>query len=88
MKAEVIPHPTRQRWLDIAEKFNQIANFPNCIGAVDGKHIRIKKPPRSGSLYFNYKKYCSTVLMAIADAQYRFIAVDIGAYGRSNDLCI
>lgn len=55
-----------------------IANFPNCMGALDGKHIRIKNPLRSGSLYFNFKKYCSILLIAILGAQYRWTAVDSG----------
>ncbi|XP_069608696.1 uncharacterized protein [Ranitomeya imitator] len=72
-------------WLEIAEKFWSVCDFPNCLGAVDGKHIRIIKPARTGSEFFNYKKYFSVVLMAIADANCRFIAVDIGAFGRGND---
>ncbi|XP_073446675.1 protein MIS12 homolog isoform X1 [Dendrobates tinctorius] len=82
---EFLPEPTTERWIEIADKFQQICQFPNCLGAVDGKHIRIVKLAGSGSEYFNYKKYFSIVLMAIADAEYKFIAVDIGAYGRSND---
>ncbi|XP_069625422.1 uncharacterized protein [Ranitomeya imitator] len=82
---EYIPHPTMQTWLEVADRFLEVCQFPNCLGAVDGKQIRIVKPAGSGSPYFNYKKYFSIVLMAIADADYKFVAVDIGAYGRSND---
>ncbi|XP_075122548.1 uncharacterized protein LOC142196233 [Leptodactylus fuscus] len=82
---ELIPEPSTQLWIDATESFRQVTQFPNCIGAVDGKHMRIQKPPESGSEFFNYKKYFSVILMAIADAHYRFIAVDIGVYGRSND---
>lgn len=82
---EFIPHPNCEKWLEIADKFWNVCQFPNCIGAVDGKHIRIIKPQGTGSQYFNYKKYFSIILMAIADAQYRFVAVDVGAYGRTND---
>ena len=32
-----------------------------------------------------YKSFCSTVLMAVADADYCFIAVEVGAYGSSSD---
>ncbi|XP_044139368.1 protein ALP1-like [Bufo gargarizans] len=85
MHEDYIPHPTTERWIQIADKFMQTCQFPNCLGAVDGKHIRIVKPSKSGSEYFNYKKYFSIILMAIADAEYRFVAVDIGAYGRTND---
>ncbi|CAJ0918146.1 unnamed protein product [Ranitomeya imitator] len=80
------PIPTEEMWMGIAEKFWSMCDFPNCLGAVDGKHIRIIKPSRTGSEYFNYKKYFSVVLMAIPDADCHFIAVDIGAFGRGNVL--
>ncbi|XP_073422176.1 uncharacterized protein [Dendrobates tinctorius] len=82
---EFMPLPTAEKWMEIAEKFWTVCNFPNWLAAVDGKHIRIIKPKRTGSEYYNYKKYFSTVLMAIADADCVFIAVDIGAFGRGND---
>ncbi|XP_069614724.1 POU domain, class 6, transcription factor 1 isoform X1 [Ranitomeya imitator] len=82
---EFIPIPTEDMWMAIADKFWTVCDFPNCLGAVNGKHIRIIKPARTGSEFFNYKKYFSVVLMAIADADCRFIAVDIGAFGRGND---
>lgn len=75
-------------WLKIAKEFNERANFPNCLGAVDGKHIRIIKPERSGSLYMNYKHYFSIGLLAIADANYKFIYVDVGSYGKDSDSTI
>jgi hypothetical protein len=51
----------------------------------DGKHLRIKKPSGAGSQFWNYKQFHSIVLMAVADARYRFIFCDIGAYGVNND---
>ena len=60
-------------------------NFPNIIGAVDGKHIRIRKPRDSGSLYFNYKHYFSVVLLAVVDSDYKFVFADVGAEGRAGD---
>ena len=57
-------------WINTADKFYDRTNFPNVIGAVDGKHVRAVKPDNSRSKYFNYKKYFSHVLMAWVDADY------------------
>ncbi|KAB0801951.1 hypothetical protein PPYR_04137, partial [Photinus pyralis] len=85
LRPEVFPEPTREKWLEIASHFARYANFPNCIGAVDGKHIRIIKPINSGSTFFNYKKFYSVVLLAICDANYCFTYVDVGAFGKFAD---
>jgi hypothetical protein len=83
-----MPLPNKEIWLKIADQFHQVTDFPNCLGAVDGKHIRIICPPSSGSQYFNYKKYFSIVLLGVADANYCFTAIDVGAYGREGDSII
>lgn len=46
-------YPTEENWLEIAAGFYNKTQFPNCVGAVDGKHIRVKCPPNSGTQYFN-----------------------------------
>ncbi|KAL1443849.1 hypothetical protein MTO96_045796 [Rhipicephalus appendiculatus] len=47
--------PTEQEWREIAVGFSNRWQFPNCLGAVDGKHVQIKCPRNAGSMYFNYK---------------------------------
>lgn len=79
---------TPNEWEQIANGFWTKANFPHCLGAVDGKHIRLKKPSNSGSMYFNYKEYFSIVLLAVVDAQYRFLYVNVGAFGKDCDSSI
>jgi hypothetical protein len=72
-------------WKSVANDFCTLWNFPSCLGALDGKHITIQSPSNSESLYFNYKKTFSNVLLAFVDAQYNFIAVYVGAYGKNSD---
>ncbi|XP_055905479.1 uncharacterized protein LOC129940971 [Eupeodes corollae] len=69
----------------LAESFNQRWNFPHCIGAIDGKHVSITKPPGTGSQFFNYKKHFSIILMAIVNSNCEFIMVEVGANGRCSD---
>ena len=72
LKKKSFPDLTEDRWKEIAEGFQNRTQFPNCLGAIDGKHVRIRKPAMSGSLFYNYKNYYSIVLLAIADANYKF----------------
>lgn len=76
---------TPAQWKRIAAGFSDRWNFDHCLGAIDGKHISIKKPPRSGTLNYNYKGFCSIVLMAIVDHEYKFIWASVGAPGSHSD---
>lgn len=67
------------------EEFGQKWNSPNCVGAVDGKHVRVFCPKRTGSLYFNYKNFFSIVLLAVVDANYKFIFTEVGSYCKEGD---
>lgn len=66
-----------------AAEFSSELNFQNCFLEIDEKHIRT--PKNSGNLFHNYKDLFSVVLLAIVDANYKFIAVDIGSYGKEGD---
>ncbi|XP_029348034.1 uncharacterized protein LOC100169356 [Acyrthosiphon pisum] len=59
--------------------------FPNCLGAMDGKHITFRPRRADGAFYHNYKGTDSIVLLGVCDAKYRFICVDVGQTGRMSD---
>ena len=75
-------------WRAISDKFLQKWNFPHTCGALNGKHIACKRPPKSGSQYFNYKGFYSVVLMALVDADYKFFWPDLGSSGSASDALI
>lgn len=85
VKPITFPDFTETFWLKTATEFYERTNFPHCLGAIDGKHVRVIKPEASGSLHYNYKNYFSILVMAICDASYKFIFIDVGAYGKSAD---
>nr|XP_022906541.1 putative nuclease HARBI1 [Onthophagus taurus] len=86
LKKEYMKFPSSEaEWLEISDDFNTSWNFEHCLGAMDGKHIAIKKPPNSGSFYYNYKGFYSTVLFAVVNANYEFMYVYTGINGRISD---
>ena len=76
---------SKEDWKDVGNEFELQWDFPNCLGAIDGKHVTIQAPANTGSQFFNYKKSFSIVLMAVCDSNYKFLLVDIGEAGRQSD---
>ena len=60
-------------------------HFPHVVSCLDGKHIRIVCPTDSGAMFFNYKNYFSVVPQGTVDANYKFITVDMGGFGKQSD---
>ncbi|XP_031172013.1 protein ALP1-like [Sander lucioperca] len=66
---------TAHEWQQVSSGFMSQWDFPNCLGALDGKHVNIRPPPGTGSIYY----------MALVDSSYRFLYVDVGCNGRISD---
>lgn len=52
---------------------------------MDGKHLLIKAPPKSGTEYYNYKHQYSIILLALDDDNYCFKYIDVGGNGKASD---
>ncbi|KAK4027040.1 hypothetical protein OUZ56_016060 [Daphnia magna] len=63
--------PDTNMWKLISNDFSKIWNFPNCVGAGDGKHFAMQCPNNGGSNWYNYKGFHSMVM----DGQYNDINV-------------
>lgn len=52
---EFIAVPDVMKWRAIAAEFWRLWQFPHCLGAIDGKHVRLKAPANCGSQVNNRK---------------------------------
>jgi len=80
-----MPLPTTESLKSNAKEFEKVWNFPRVVGCLDDKYIRIVCPTDSGAKFFNYKKYISVVLQGLVDANYKFITVDVGDFGKQSN---
>lgn len=80
--------PTEQHWESIAKQYGDVWDYPFAIGTLNGKHIVLRNPKKSGSVFYNYKGFPSIVLMALSDADSCFTLVDCCQYGRISDACV
>lgn len=79
-----MPDPDISLWEKNSKEFYEYWDFPNCIGALDEKHIHIEAAENDGSLFYNYKGSHSIVFLALCDATYCYSVLNIGAYGKQN----
>jgi hypothetical protein len=80
-----LPSPAKQDWLLVASELETGWNFSNCAGAVDGKHVGIKNPANVWSNFFNCKWTFLIVLLAVIDANYSLVVIDVVGYGKQSD---
>lgn len=79
---------SKDEFRQVMGKFGEEWQFPYAFTAVDGSHLPMKCPnggAHAMKQYFNFKGFYSIVLMALVDAEYRFIWASVGAPGNTHD---
>ena len=79
---------SEEDFTNLIAKFGEEWQFPYVFGAIDGSHLPIKccrGGAKARKQYFNFKGFYSIVLIALVDAQYRFIWASVGAPGNTHD---
>jgi len=54
LKKEIAPWNT-EAMRRYAEELEEVSNFPNCIGIIDGKHVTIRAPADGAEMFVNHK---------------------------------
>ncbi|XP_017154003.1 putative nuclease HARBI1 [Drosophila miranda] len=76
---------TEEEWLDVAKQFEELWNFPHCLGSLDGHHIAFRSKTVKDDSYTNYRQFQSIIMLALVDAQHRFLYVDASSPGGATD---
>ncbi|XP_047477243.1 protein ALP1-like [Penaeus chinensis] len=74
---------TSDEWQLVAGDFSSNWNFPMCIGAIDGKRFLVQSQ-NTGPEYCEYKGYHGIIMVALVDANYKFLYVAAEAQGQAN----
>ena len=82
------PTSSNDDWKNIEKDIRDYWYILHVVGAIDGKHIRIQCPKKTGTLYHNYKGFFHLVLLVICDAWYCFTLFDVAQHGSNNDCSV
>ncbi len=74
-----------QEWKRVSDQFADRWQMYHANRTIDGNHMPIKCPEKSGSLFYNYKVFYSIILLALVDEDYMFLWVDVGQNRSSSD---
>jgi hypothetical protein len=78
--------PRGTRLLNVMNDFQQFCGLHAVAGAIDGRHIHIRKPFLGPEDYFYFKTSgYSTQIHAVVDKQKRFVDLAVGMLGNTHD---
>ena len=85
LAGQYIKFPKGQGLRVIVDGFMSKWGFPQCVGALDGSHIKVIAPKDNPLDYFNRKGQHSVVLQALVDHDYKFLDIYVGWPGSVHD---
>lgn len=85
VSATYIKWPNNNESIEISNYFNEKCGVNGVIGAIDGSHIRIKRPIDDQEVFYNRKGYHSIVLQAICNHKKMFTNIFCGEAGSQHD---
>ena len=78
MADDYIKLPTTERDVkELAAKFFEVYGFSQCLGAIDGTHVAIKRPSENATDFINRKDKHTLNIQSVADWKYCFMDVVI-----------
>lgn len=83
-----MPTPTEEMWKKAAEIYKHMWRFPNCIRAIDSRHINIHCPINCRIYVLQIQVQSYYCFLAIVDPEYKCITIDVRSYGRNSNMGI
>ncbi|KAK7879787.1 hypothetical protein WMY93_033541 [Mugilogobius chulae] len=78
LKEEFLSPLDSHRWRSVSDGFRTRWDFPLCCGALDGRQVVLRAPPRYGA---PGQRAASVVLLAVVDSDSRFLVVESSCRG-------
>ena len=76
---------TTHEWREISQQFGQRWKLQHALRALDGQQPAMECPRWSRFRYYNYKGFYSVDLLALVNANYRFLWAVVGSNGCCSD---
>uniref|UniRef100_T1J696 DDE Tnp4 domain-containing protein n=1 Tax=Strigamia maritima TaxID=126957 RepID=T1J696_STRMM len=88
LSSRFIKWPTAAERLEISAEMGK-KGVPNCIGFIDGSHLRlVSEPVEDGISYFNRKSFYSLNMTAIVNYKKAIIGFQLGFPGKVHDMTV
>ena len=81
-----LPHSNYDRRLaGDCSRFSGQIELPSCLWSNRWQACSHLQPKQSGSIYYNYKRFFSIVILVLCDANYKAILAHVGSPGSQSD---